>query len=74
MLTIAHPTTEPNNNVSEAAIVSPMETLPSDAEISRRVLSIRSNWSVQERIARRREADNRFANLLCALIDADTAA
>jgi hypothetical protein len=73
MLTIAQLTTD-NENVSEAAIVTPLETLPSDAEISRRVLNIRSNWSVQERIARRREADNRFADLMCALIDADTAA
>ncbi|QDT13190.1 hypothetical protein [Planctomycetes bacterium K23_9] len=74
MLTIAQLTTEPTNEVSEAAIVTPMETLPSDAEISSRVLNIRSRWSVEERIARRREADSRFADLLCALIDADTAA
>jgi hypothetical protein len=73
MLTIDQLTTD-NENVSETAIVTPVETLPSDAEISRRVLNIRSKWSVQERIARRREADNRFADLMCALIDADTAA
>jgi hypothetical protein len=73
MLTIDQLTTD-SENVSETAIVTPVETLPSDAEISRRVLNIRSKWSVQERIARRREADNRFADLMCALIDADTAA
>lgn len=74
MLTIAQLTTEDTSNVSEAMIVTQMETLPSDAEISRRVLNIRSKWSAQERVARRREADNRFADLMCALIDADTAA
>ncbi|MGB7344121.1 MAG: hypothetical protein WBD20_07900 [Pirellulaceae bacterium] len=74
MLTIADLTADSTNNVSQATIVTPVETLPSDAEISRRVLGIRSKWSVQERIARRREADSRFADLLCALIDADVAA
>ncbi len=74
MLTIAQMTTEDTTPVSQAAIVTPVETLPSDAEISRRVLNIRSKWSVQERVARRREADNRFADLIVALIDADTAA
>lgn len=43
------------------------ETLPSDAEISRRVLAIRSGWSVSERISRKRAADQRFGELIDAL-------
>lgn len=40
------------------------ETIISDQEISRRVLSIRAGWSVAERIERRQEAERRFAELL----------
>ena len=40
------------------------ETTVSDEEISRRLLAIRSSWSVAERMERRREADRRFAELL----------
>ena len=43
------------------------ETLPSDAEISRRVLAIRSGWTVSERVNRKQAADQRFAELIDAL-------
>lgn len=43
------------------------ETIVSDAEISARVLRIRSGWSVKERMERRREAERRFANLIESL-------
>jgi hypothetical protein len=43
------------------------ETLVSDEEISRRLLSIRSGWTVTERIERRREAERRFSELLNVL-------
>lgn len=43
------------------------ETLVSDEEISRRLLSIRSGWTVAERIERRREAERRFSELLNVL-------
>ncbi len=75
MLTIAQlPQDSINNEVSDASPVAHNETLPSDAEISRRVLRIRSTWSVQERVERRREAEQRFADLLYRLIESDVAA
>ncbi|MEM1068581.1 MAG: hypothetical protein AAGG48_03300 [Planctomycetota bacterium] len=40
------------------------EILPSDLEISRRVMQIRSNWSLSERLRRRREAEMRFVDLM----------
>lgn len=43
---------------------SKAEVTLSDAEILRRVRDIRSNWTVDERAARREEADRRFENLL----------
>lgn len=55
--------------VSESTAVSHNATL-SDAEISRRVLQIRSGWTVGERVHRRREAEKRFADLLDVLLDA----
>ncbi|MFG0260803.1 MAG: hypothetical protein ACF788_00180 [Novipirellula sp. JB048] len=39
----------------------------SDAEISRRVIAIRSGWSIAERVRRRREADQRFLDLIDSL-------
>jgi hypothetical protein len=45
----------------------------SDAEIARRVLEIRSSWDLNERIARRAEADRRFNELLDALTSAHAA-
>ncbi len=59
--------TLPTPNVSESRNSNQNETLVSDAEISARVLRIRSGWSVQERTARRREAERRFANLIESL-------
>ena len=53
--------------VSKSPRVAQNETLPSDAEISRRVLRIRSRWSVGERLRRRREAEQRFVDLMSAL-------
>lgn len=40
---------------------------PSPEEVYRRVREIRSSWDLEERIARRREAQNRFEHLLEAL-------
>ena len=55
--------------VSKSPRVAQNETLPSDAEISRRVLRIRSRWSVGERLRRRREAEQRFVDLMTVLAD-----
>jgi len=49
------------------------EKLPSDIEISRRVMKIRSQWSPAERVRRRREAEDRFAALMDKLTDCDAA-
>ena len=61
------------NSVSERTSVAQNETLPSDAEIARRVMRIRSGWRVGERVRRRREAEERFADLMDKLVG-DTAA
>jgi hypothetical protein len=53
--------------VSKTPLASQNETILSDVEISRRVLRIRSRWSVGERLRRRREAEDRFADLMNAL-------
>lgn len=44
-----------------------------DREVSERVLHIRSGWSVKERLARRREAERRFAELIDALAESTAA-
>lgn len=63
MLTATLPVSQaPNNRPANQN-----ETFVSDAEISARVLRIRSGWSVKERIERRREAERRFADLIDAL-------
>ncbi len=54
--------------VSETNQTAQNETLPSDLEISRRVLRIRSRWSESERIQRRLDAEVRFADLMCKLV------
>lgn len=54
--------------VSETNQTAQNETLPSDLEISRRVLRIRSRWSESERIQRRLDAEERFADLMCKLV------
>ncbi len=59
--------------VSETTRSTQNETLPSDPEISRRVLRIRSSWSVSERIRRRHEAEQRFVDLMDKLIGNDGA-
>jgi hypothetical protein len=56
--------------VSETTQVAQNETIPSDLEISLRVLRIRSRWSVGERIQRRRDAEQRFVDLMTALAEA----
>lgn len=61
------------NAVSENTQTAQIETLPSDAEISRRVLRIRSGWTVSERVERRRAAEERFATLLDQLCGAEAA-
>ena len=63
MLTVTH---EPT--VSESIRAAQIETLPSDLEISRRVLQIRSKWSLSERVRRRREAEQRFNDLVDSLM------
>ena len=45
----------------------------SDAEISRRVLAIRSGWSISERVRRRHDANERFLDLMVALSTCDAA-
>lgn len=59
--------------VTNIQVAAQNETLPSDAEISRRVLEIRSQWTVSERLQRRREAENRFVDLLAQLELAEAA-
>lgn len=59
--------TLPTPNLSATRNSNQNETLVSDAEISARVLRIRSGWSVAERMERRREAERRFANLIESL-------
>ncbi len=59
--------TLPTPSLSQGRISNQNETSVSDAEISARVLRIRSGWSVQERMERRREAERRFANLIESL-------
>ena len=71
MLTVAQ---LPIENAETVAAHAANEVLPSDAEISRRVLRIRAGWSVEERVKRRREAEARFADLLYKLIESDIAA
>ncbi|MDA7914986.1 hypothetical protein OAE21_01845 [Rubripirellula sp.] len=60
-------------SVSERISVTQNETLPTDAEISRRVMRIRSGWSDGERVRRRQQAEERFADLMDKLVS-DTAA
>jgi len=43
------------------------ETLPTDLEILRRVTQIKSEWTLTECVRRRREAENRFAELMSKL-------
>ena len=43
------------------------ETLPTDLEIMQRVMRIKSRWTATECVARRREAEDRFADLMCHL-------
>ncbi len=45
----------------------------SDVEISRRVLAIRSGWSISERVRRRNDANERFLDLMMALSTCDAA-
>ena len=61
MLTITEP------SVAKETKAAQIETLPSDLEISRRVLRIRSCWSVSERVQRRHDAEQRFIDLMCRL-------
>ncbi|GAA4471593.1 MULTISPECIES: hypothetical protein [Novipirellula] len=62
MLTATRPETVSNSTQS-----TQNEIRLSDAEISRRVVAIRSGWSIAERVRRRREADKRFLDLIDAL-------
>ncbi|GAA5507052.1 hypothetical protein [Novipirellula caenicola] len=62
MLTATRPET-----VSKSTSSTQNEIRLSDAEISRRVVAIRSGWSIAERVRRRREADKRFLDLISAL-------
>jgi Trp operon repressor len=62
---LTHTLTMPERNTASAS--AQIETQISDAEVSQRVLHIRSGWSVAERIQRRREAQRRFADLVSRL-------
>jgi hypothetical protein len=61
--------TLPLPSVSNPQVSDQIETQISDAEILQRVLNIRSGWTLAERIARRREAERRFAALVNQLGD-----
>ena len=61
-------------NQTETRTAAQNETLPSDHEIADRVLAIRSGWDLNERIARREEADRRFRELVESLGDIASAA
>ena len=62
MLTFAN-----ESAVAQITAATQTETLPSDAEILRRVNAIRSNWTISEKLQRRRAAEERFENLLESL-------
>ncbi len=62
-------TTTDAPSVSESHFAAQNETVPTDREISRRVLRIRAGWSVDERLRRRREAERRFVDLMTVLSD-----
>lgn len=68
MLTVANC----QNEISSWNSSSQNDIPVTETEVLQRVSSIRSGWSVQERVARRREAERRFAELIEAL--AETAA
>ena len=59
--------------VAQSTTNAQNETFPSDAEILRRVSAIRRGWTVSERVARRRAAEDRFSDLLDALCLAEAA-
>ncbi len=63
MLTLTT-STPPEQTTFQLPKASHHETQLSDQEIFRRVSRIRSGWSTQERVERRREADRRFEDLL----------
>ena len=71
MLTVAELT---NDSTTEDFNATTVAIELSDAEISRRVMRIRASWSPEERVQRRREADKRFTDLLCTLIESNVAA
>lgn len=74
MLTVSSPRTVPTSPRRPEIHLSQNETTVSDFEISRRVMQIRAGWSLSERVRRRREAENRFADLMTSLgIDSDAA-
>jgi hypothetical protein len=68
MLTLATEST-----VAQTTTDAQNETLPSDIEIMRRVNAIRSNWTMSEKLQRRRAAEERFENLIDALCLAEAA-
>ncbi|TWU23057.1 hypothetical protein Pla52o_25910 [Novipirellula galeiformis] len=55
------------SKASKSIASTPNEIRLSDAEIARRVVAIRSGWSIAERVRRRREADKRFLDLIDSL-------
>ena len=59
-----------NRPVSKSFNKNQNETLPSDVEIYRRVMAIRSGWSLSEKLRRRREAEDRLTDLMWKLSDA----
>ncbi|TWT56032.1 hypothetical protein [Allorhodopirellula solitaria] len=67
MTATVSPSTAADPFVSPVAEVAQNETQLTDLEILRRVRSIRSTWSVAERMERREVAGKRFARLMDAL-------
>lgn len=68
-MTTATPTEIANTKPADVLSATPSqsETMLTDMEVLRRAYAIRSTWSITERIHRRREANERFSNLLDAL-------
>ncbi|MEM1224890.1 MAG: hypothetical protein AAGJ40_04300 [Planctomycetota bacterium] len=68
-MTIAAPTiAEPVSAASQMSRPSSQaETMLTDMEVMQRAYAIRSKWTITERMNRRREANERFTDLLDAL-------
>ena len=50
-----------------AIVTTARAAAPTPKEITRRMLEVRASWNVQERVRRRREARERFEELMSSL-------